>query len=63
MPAITLANLPRGYVTPDTKFVGMRLHRPGWRLEFKRAAKHLSDAQMRRITRMLQCGEVFSGIR
>ncbi len=35
----------------------------GWRVEFKRARKHLSDDQMRRITRMLGCGEVFYGIR
>lgn len=63
IPATTLCNLPRGNVTPDSKFVGLKLHRPGWRVEFRRAAKHLSDAQKRAITRMLACGEVFWGIR
>lgn len=63
VPATTLVNLPRGNVTPDSKFVGLKLHRPGWRVEFRRARRHLSDAQMRRITRMLACGEVFYGIR
>ena len=62
VPATTLANLPRGNVTPDSKFVGLKLDRPGWRVEFRRASQHLSDAQMRRITRMLRCGEVFRGI-
>lgn len=63
IPAITLCNLPRGNVTPDSKFVGLKLHRPGWRVEFRRASKHLSDAQKRAITRDLRCGEVFRGVR
>ena len=63
VPATTLVNLPRGYVTADSKFVGLKLHRPGWRVEFRRARKHLSDHQMHRITRMLGCGEVFYGVR
>lgn len=63
VPAITLCNLPRGNVTPDSKFVGLKLHRPGWRVEFKRARPHLTEVQMKAITRDLRCGEVFWGIR
>lgn len=62
VPATTLVNLPRGNVTPDSKFMGLKMHRPGWRLEFRRASKHLSHLQKRQITRMLGCGEVFYGV-
>ena len=63
IPAITLCNLPRGTVTPASQFKGLKLHRPGWRVEFRRASKHLTYAQKRAITRELRCGEVFWGIR
>lgn len=63
VPAITLCNLPRGNVTAPTFFEGVRLHRPGWRREFKRAMRHLSEGQMRAITKILAVGEVFPGIR
>ena len=63
IPAVTLVNLPRGNVTAATRYVGLRLDRPGWRREFRRAAQHLSVAQMRRITRELGVDEVFPGIR
>jgi hypothetical protein len=63
VPATTLANLPRGWMTPDSKFIGLKLHRPGWRVEFKRARRHITEAQMKRITKMLRCGEVFRGVR
>lgn len=62
IPAITLCNLPRGFVTASSHFAQFRLIRPGWRVEFRRAAKHLSDVQMRRITKDLHVGEVFPGI-
>jgi len=62
VPAITLANLPRGNVTPSTLYRGLRLERTGWRLEFRRAARHLTRVQMRGITEDLGAGEVFTGI-
>jgi len=63
VPATTLCNLPRGNVTAASQFAGLRLLRPGWRVEFRRASTHLTDAQKRRITKTLHCGEVFWGIR
>jgi hypothetical protein len=62
IPATTLVNLPKGFVTSATRYVGMRLDRPGWRQEFRKAMRHLSDVQMRKITRTLGVGEVFPGI-
>ena len=62
VPAVTLCNLPRGYTTAATRFVGLHLDRPGWRLEFRRAKRHLTEVQMRDITEFLQAGEVFQGI-
>jgi hypothetical protein len=62
VPAVTLVNLPKGSVTAATLYHGMRLHRPGWRQQFRKAMAHLSDFQMRTITKMLKCGEVFPGV-
>ena len=62
VPAVTLVNLPRGFVTARTRYNGFRLDRPGWREEFRRASRHLSDDQMRNITEELGVGEVFLGI-
>jgi hypothetical protein len=62
VPATTLANLPRGNMTAATRYRGLSLDRPGWRMEFRRAARHLSDVQMQEITDYLGAGEVFSGI-
>ncbi len=62
VPAVTLASLPRGFVTPGTKYRGVRLERPGWRVEFRKAMRHLSDVQMRDITNDLGAGEVFPGV-
>lgn len=62
VPAITLVNLPRGNVTAASMFSGLKLHRPGWRVEFRKAMRHLTDNQMRRITKELRVGEVFPGI-
>lgn len=61
--ATTLVNLPRGNVTAPTLYHGLKLHRPGWRREFRRAMAHLSEVQMRGITKTLGVGEVFPGIR
>src|SRR3990167_1768250 len=63
IPAITLCNLPRGNVTAMSRFVGLKLDRPGWRQEFRRAARYLSYAQKRAITRDFRVGEVFYGVR
>ena len=63
VPAITLVNLPAGYITAADRYNGLRLDRPGWRSQFRKAAKHLSEGQMRRITKDLRAGEVFPGIR
>ena len=59
VPAVTLVNLPRGYVTAATRYVKLRLDRPGWRQEFRRAARHLSEVQKKAITRALRVGQVF----
>jgi len=62
VPAVTLVNLPRGNVTAATHYRQFRLERPGWRVEFRRAAEHLSDTQMRKITKFIGAGEIFPGI-
>lgn len=63
IPNITLASIPKGNVTAATLYRGLRLERPGWRIEFRKAAEHLSDSQKQKITRDLKAGEVFPGIR
>ena len=62
VPATTLVNLPRGFVRPAGTYAGLRLIRPGWRREFRRAMRHLSPNQMRRITKQLRAHEVFPGV-
>ena len=62
VPAVTLVSLPRGYVTSATRYVGLRLDRPGWRQEFRKAMRFLTQEQMRDITEELGVGEVFPGI-
>ena len=62
VPAITLCNLPRGYIGSATRYSGLSLERTGWRVEFRRAMEHLSDVQMRNITEFLGAGEVFPGV-
>jgi hypothetical protein len=62
-PAITLLSLPRGNVTSATLYSGLKLVRPGWRLEFRKAMRHLTEVQMRHITKALRVGQVFPGIR
>jgi len=62
VPAETLVSIPRGNVTSATHYHGQALHRTGWRLEFRKAMKMLSEYQMRAITKFLGVGEVFPGI-
>lgn len=62
VPAITLCSIPRGFVTAASRYRGLRLDRPGWRKEFRKAASHLTRDQMESITDELGCGEVFPGI-
>lgn len=62
VPAVTLVSLPRGNVTAQTIFHGFRLVRPGWREEFRKAMRFLSEPQMRRITCALGAREVFPGV-
>lgn len=62
VPETTLVSLPRGNVTAATRYRGAALDRPGWKMQFREARRHLSDAQMRAITEHLGVGEVFDGI-
>lgn len=64
VPNVTLVNLPTdgAFVGPATRFAGLALQRPGWRLQFRRAMRYLSYHQMKGITRTLGAGEVFPGI-
>jgi hypothetical protein len=63
VPATTLINLPRSYVTAPDRFRGLRLDRPGWRSQFRKAMRYLTYSQMKRITKELRVGEVFPGVR
>jgi hypothetical protein len=60
VPAITLLNLPRGNVTAKTLYMGLKLHRPGWRQEFRRARRHLTTGQIKAIERTLRMPGAFS---
>lgn len=62
-PDLTLLNLPRGNVTAATRYRGVRLDRPGWRAQFRKAMPHLTPTQMRNITKTLKAGEIFPGVR
>ena len=62
VPAITLVSVPKGFVTAPTQYIGVRLHRPGWQQQFRKAMRHLSYEQMQAITEDLDVGEVFPGI-
>jgi hypothetical protein len=62
VPATTLASIPRGNVTAATLYHGVRLFRPGWRAQFRKAMRFLSHNQMRAITKTLGAGEVFPGV-
>lgn len=63
VPATTLINMPKGYATAADRYNGLRLDRPGWRVQFRRSMRHLTMAQMKRITKELRAGEVFPGVR
>lgn len=62
IPAVTLASIPQGNVTAPSLYHGVRLMRPGWRQEFRKAMRHLSYLQQRAITKTLGVGEVFPGV-
>jgi hypothetical protein len=62
VPATTLASLPRGYVTAQTIYRGFALVRPGWREEFRKAMRSLTEVQMRRVTKALGARELFPGV-
>jgi len=62
VPAVTLCSIPKGNVTAPTHYEGLRLVRPGWRQEFKKAMRNLSYLQQKAITRTLGVGEVFPGV-
>ncbi len=62
VPATTMCSIPRGNVRSATMFSGLALTRPGWRIEFRKAMKSLTEIQMRGITDFLGVGEVFPGI-
>ncbi len=62
VPKDTLCSIPRGNVRSATMYRGLALVRPGWRTQFRKAMHHLSDMQMRNITKSLKCGEVFPGV-
>ena len=62
VPDETLVSIPRGNVTAPTLYRGVALERPGWREQFRKSMKFLSDNQMKRITKFLDVGEVFPGI-
>jgi hypothetical protein len=55
----TLCTIPRGNVKPASSFMGAGLIRPGWRLEFRKAAWYLTENQKARITKDLGVGQVF----
>ncbi len=63
VPKETLCSIPRGNVTGPSKFAGLRLVRPGWRVEFRKAARFLTHPQKQAITEYLGRGEVFQGVR
>lgn len=62
IPAVTMVSLPRGNVRAADRYAGVRLDRPGWRSQFRKAMRKLTPEQMRGITRFLKVGEVFPGI-
>ena len=62
IPATTLVSLPRGNVTSATLYRGIALVRTGWRIQFRKAMRYLTEIQMRGITKFLGMGEIFPGI-
>lgn len=54
IPHITLCSLPKGNVTRATLYSGVRLSRPGWQEQFRKARRHLSRDQQKRIAAELR---------
>ena len=62
VPAVTMISMPQGAVTAPTLYRGVAMARPGWREEFRKSMRFLSEAQMRRITEALGVREAFPGV-
>jgi len=62
VPDETLSSIPRGNVTAASLYDGIKLLRPGWRMEFRKAMEKITYVQQRAITKMLGVGEVFPGV-
>ena len=57
VPAITLAALPAGNVTARDLYDGVRLVRPGWKSNFRKASAALTPVQTDAIRRHLKMRE------
>lgn len=53
IPHITLCSIPRGYVTRASLYSGVKLVRPGWQEQFRKAKRHLSRNQQSHIAKEL----------
>lgn len=53
VPAETLCAIPRGNVQGPSLFSGLKMVRPGWRREMRKAADKLTDTQRRAIEKDL----------
>ncbi len=62
VPDKTLVSIPRGNVMAATRYAGVKLVRPGWREQFRKAMVYMTRVQMKAITKFLGVGEVFPGI-
>lgn len=62
IPKETMVSIPRGNVTAASLFDGLRLIRPGWRLELRKAMSKITYRQQQRMTKMLGVGEIFPGV-
>ena len=49
LPAETLCSLPPGQVQAPSLYNGVRLVRPGWRIEMRRCGRYIDPEQARRI--------------
>lgn len=53
VPAETLCSIPRGNIQAPTLFSGLKMVRPGWRIQMRQAAQKLTESQRRRIEKDL----------
>jgi len=54
VPDETLFSMPRGNITAPTMYAGVRMIRPGWREQFRKAAHKLTWNQRKKIEKVLQ---------